>query len=90
MLTVNDAAELMLESEKYYTHEMIAIHFDVSEYRARTWLQHIVSNDIYKIKRWGRGVKLLAIRTRTMRLDNLQKLALSFERPRLLMMFKEI
>ena len=53
MLSVNDAAELMLENGGYFTAKKLAKHFDVSTRRASSWLGVIKSDVKYRTANWG-------------------------------------
>jgi len=83
MLSVNDAAELMLENGEYFTAKKLAKHFDVSTRRASGWLGVIKSDVKYRTTNWGESVKLLGIGDRKVSLSQLQKKALMFERPKI-------
>jgi len=84
MLSVNDAAEYMLENGEYFTAKKLAKHFDVGTRRASSWLA-IIKNDVkYRTVKWGESVKLLGIGSRTICMSQLQSKALMFERPRIL------
>ena len=83
MLSVNDAAEFMLENGGYFTAKKLAKHFDVSTRRASSWLA-IIKNDVkYCTANWGESVKLLGVGDRKVSLSQLQKKALIFERPKI-------
>jgi len=83
MLSVNDAAELMLENGGYFTAKKLAKHFDVSTRRASSWLGVIKSDVKYRTANWGESTKLVGIGYRTVSLSELQKKALMFKRPRI-------
>ncbi|MEJ6498162.1 hypothetical protein [Pseudoalteromonas lipolytica] len=85
MLSVNDAAEYMLENGEYFTEKKLAKHFDVSTRRASSWLS-IIKNDVkYRTVKWGESVKLLGIGSRTICMSQLQNNALMFKRPSVLL-----
>ena len=83
MLSVNDAAELMLENGGYFTAKKLAKHFDVSTRRASSWLGVIKSDVKNRTTNWGESVKLLGVGDRKVSLSQLQKKALIFERPKI-------
>ena len=84
MLSVNDAAEFMLENGEYFTAKKLAKHFDVSTRRASSWLGVIKSDVKYRTVNWGESVKLLGIGSRTICMSQLQNNALMFKRPSIL------
>ena len=84
MLSVNDAAEFMLENGEYFTAKKLAKHFDVSTRRASSWLGVIKSDVKYSTANWGGSVKLLGIGSRTICISELQKRALMYKRPKVI------
>ncbi len=84
MLSVNDAAEFMLENGGYFTVKKLAKHFGVSTRRASSWLGVIKSDVKYRTANWGKSVRLLGIGSRTICMSQLQNNALMFKRPSIL------
>lgn len=85
MLSVNDAAEFMLENGGYFTAKKLAKHFDVSTRRASNWMGVIRNDDKYHTANWGESIKLLGIGSRTICMSQLQNNALMFKRPSVLL-----
>lgn len=83
MLSVNDAAEFMLENGGYFTAKKLAKHFGVSTRRASSWFRVIKSDVKYQTVKWGESTKLAGIGYRTVSLSELQKKTLMFKRPRI-------
>lgn len=60
-LSVNDAAEFMLENGEYFTANKLAKHFDVSTRRASSWLGVIRNDGKYHTANWGGQLSYLVL-----------------------------
>lgn len=85
-MSISKAADHMLITGRYYTAKSIAKEFRVSVSRGVTWINTIQAESRYKTISAdnGEGVKVVEVDGRKRTLEQVQKTALLFGRPSML------